>query len=285
MLKEYAINKQVNIRHLYTAFEVYYDSGFSFDGESHDFWEVVYVIDGVVEASADENVYRLSKNQMIFHKPMEFHKLWTPAGEHSHLFILSFIADGDSINEFRNSVFSLNVSQQEQMLRFINLFRNVSSKTRHTKPSPEYISHWNDTPYFSQIAANNLELLFLMLLEDNKKVSAVTHNPEAEIYNRIIKLMQNNINSQMSLLEIARSCNISVSTLKTLFSEYSGYGVHKYFIKLKINAAIELLQSGKSIAAISEELGFNNPNYFSYVFKRETGHSPRGYLQQMTKKK
>ena len=34
MLKEYAINKQVNISHLYTAFEVYYDSGFSFDGEN-----------------------------------------------------------------------------------------------------------------------------------------------------------------------------------------------------------------------------------------------------------
>ncbi len=277
-MQEHNIMKKIDIKLLYTVFEVFYDGGFSFDGESHDFWEIVYVIDGVAEVSADGNVYRLGENQMIFHKPMEFHKLWTPQGEHSHLFILSFVADGDAMDEFRDGVFFLNNEQQAQMMRFIDYFRKVSEKKRYTEPTSEYISHMYDTPYFSQLAGNCLETLLLMLLEDSKKVPALRHNEAVELYNRIIRLMQDNICGHLSLPELARRCNISVSTLKNIFSKYSGYGVHKYFIKLKINKAIELLRLGNSVTAISEELGFTNPNYFSFVFKRETGYSPRGYV-------
>ena len=135
-----------------------------------------------------------------------------------------------------------------------------------------------DTAYFSQLVGNCLETLLLMLLEDSKKVPAIRHNGEVELYNRSIMYMQDNICGHISLPELARECNISVSTLKNVFSKYSGYGVHKYFVKLKINRAIELLKQGKSVAQISEELKYNNPNYFSFAFKRETGYSPREYL-------
>ena len=40
-----------------------------------------------------------------------------------------------------------------------------------------------------------------------------------------------------------------------------------------MRTAIELLEKGALVSEVSEQLGFSNPNYFSLVFKRETGHT------------
>ena len=45
-----------------------------------------------------------------------------------------------------------------------------------------------------------------------------------------------------------------------------------YFVKMKINKAKELLRNtDMSISDISSKLSFDNPNYFSKVFKKNTG--------------
>ena len=96
----------------------------------------------------------------------------------------------------------------------------------------------------------------------------------------IIKILENNVCSQLSIQEIADMCNISVSLVNKIFARYSSGGIHKYFLKLKIIKAIELLSDGIEISQISERLAFNNQNYFSLVFKRETGLSPLNYKKK-----
>ena len=44
-------------------------------GESHDFWELVYVDAGEIEATADDKHYILSQGEAIIHRPMEYHNL------------------------------------------------------------------------------------------------------------------------------------------------------------------------------------------------------------------
>ena len=48
-------------------------NNFSFSGESHNFWEFVCVDKGEVGVSHGENYTILKKNDLIFHKPNEFH--------------------------------------------------------------------------------------------------------------------------------------------------------------------------------------------------------------------
>ena len=57
-------------------------------------------------------------------------------------------------------------------------------------------------------------------------------------------------------------------------------GIHKYLLKLKTAAAIQLLQQGCSVNEVSRQLGFANQNYFSTVFKRETGLPPSRYAKE-----
>ena len=56
----------------------------------------------------------------------------------------------------------------------------------------------------------------------------------------------------------------------------TGYTVQTLHEKLKMEAAKSLILEGKlTLSEIAERLGFQNGNYFSSVFKKNTGESPR----------
>ena len=71
---------------------------------------------------------------------------------------------------------------------------------------------------------------------------------------------------------------LSYSYFKKLFIDKYGCPPVKYITKLKINRACELLMTGKfSISEIANLCGFENVYYFSNVFKKHTGVSPKNY--------
>ena len=66
-----------------------------------------------------------------------------------------------------------------------------------------------------------------------------------------------------------------------MFSEFTGCGVGKYFLILKLVFAASLLKEGQSVKQVSEKLSFSTPNYFSTSFKREMKMSPKEYILKM----
>lgn len=71
---------------------------------------------------------------------------------------------------------------------------------------------------------------------------------------------------------------LSYSYFKKLFINNYGYPPVKYITRLKIKLACKLLQTTKlSISEISEICGFENVYYFSNVFKKQMGISPKNY--------
>ena len=64
--------------------------GYFYNGESHDFWEAVFILKGKAGITAGETVYSLREGQMIFHPPGEFHRLWNDGDEFLRIAIVSF---------------------------------------------------------------------------------------------------------------------------------------------------------------------------------------------------
>jgi AraC-like DNA-binding protein len=78
--------------------------------------------------------------------------------------------------------------------------------------------------------------------------------------------------------EIAARHHISISTLRRIIHEFSGYPLNEFIHRLKIAEAKNiLLNTDMSVKEISEELGYKDMFYFSRVFKRITGVSPSSY--------
>ena len=277
----YPIKEQIQITDMYSLFEAHYEKGYAFPGESHNFWECLYVMDGEVCVSGNERVYNLSQGAIVFHKPLELYKFIVNGREGAGLLIFSFSAQGPLTSYLAEKVFVLSAAQQgiiASMLSFLHEkaqewdIQALSGKSAHF-----FLEPFHTLPTYSQMLATFLQQLMLSLAE-TEAVSSVSSAPDAIIFSKAISYLNSNVQAQPQVPEIARYCNVSQSSIKRIFDKYAGMGIHKYLLKLKIKAAAELLQSGESVSLVAERLGFNNQGYFSRAFKRETGFAPSVFM-------
>lgn len=97
----------------------------------------------------------------------------------------------------------------------------------------------------------------------------------AEVQNYI----KANLSSRLSLNEVAAVFNFSPNYLSKLFSQYADMGFAHYISYERIQAAKKMLSHGHHhIYEVAEQLGFENAFYFSTVFKKIEGISPREFL-------
>ena len=97
------------------------------------------------------------------------------------------------------------------------------------------------------------------------------------IFTEGVRYIKDNLDKDVSINHLAAYLCVSSSKLKRVFSKYSALSLHKFMLAVKTEKAKELLKSGLSSKEVSRHLGFENQNYFSAVFKRETGKSPSAY--------
>lgn len=83
---------------------------------------------------------------------------------------------------------------------------------------------------------------------------------------------------ELSLNEIASHVNFSPNHLSMVFSQQTGWTLIKYLTDFRMNKAKELLRcTGKRSSEISIEVGYKDPHYFSYLFKKTQGMTPTQY--------
>lgn len=272
----YLVEEQIKIDRFYSAFRRHYEQGYGFKGEIHNFWECLFVISGSVQVSADERIYNLSAGDIIFHMPLELHKFTVLSEKGADMFIFSFSLEGKMAHYMEKKIFTLegkNKKLIEEMLEYMEQgFEKVCSPESKLSYK-QYIEPMKVLPLYSQTVAIYLYCLILFLIDENG-VTAFSTEPEAEIFKKAVDYMASNICSKLSVGDFARHCNVSEAGIKRIFAKYSGVGVHKYFLTLKIKTATGLLNSGMSVGQVAEKLGFSNQGYFSATFKRETGELP-----------
>lgn len=108
---------------------------------------------------------------------------------------------------------------------------------------------------------------------------------ENKIFDSILKYVQANITQKISLRSIADACSCSESTVSHLFKKYTNQAVKKYINNLRVKRAENLLvTSNLPIGKIAPLCGFENTNYFSTAFKKQTGKNPTEYRLQKIEK-
>lgn len=272
--------KILKIERFKTLFEGNYKSPYNFTGEFHPFWEAVYVTEGEVNVSGDERVYTLSRGDIIFHKPMEFHRLWSRKNKDIHVIIISFQATGSLLSQFEGRVLSLDDSSLLLMEQFIAFLKeSFDDKTGNFAKAMR--KGGQAAAGKIQIAINLFENFMISLPNHTLAPTKREKENVSETYRQILTELSANVCGWITIPELANKCNFSPAQIKRVFAKYSDIGIHKYFIKLKVAEAIKMLGDGKDIAEISRALSFSGQNYFSCVFKRETGYSPTAYREKL----
>ena len=272
MYPKMPIYKKVNIDSLHTIFTDTRDDNYKFEGESHDFWEVVCVLNGDVGVASNNELYTLHEGQTVFHKPMEFHNIWSENAKNT-VFIFSFNGTMPPLN---HKVY--NFGHKEKAL--------IDEIISHVPDVFEFdilnITKIKDGMDFeAERIVKMLELLIISFINNDKGNVSDISTKSAQNYLTIISVMNQNIDLNLSLPELAEICNMSISGIKKTFTKYSGMSVMKYFNELKIKKAQKLLKEGYSVKETSIILGYNDQNYFSVVFKKATGIPPVKYKNKI----
>lgn len=124
-------------------------------------------------------------------------------------------------------------------------------------------------------------LLLLSKLIKNADKSIVPATREKAKYRRVREILtyiNNNYRMELSVHKIAFDNCLSVSRMMALFAEVVGMSPVVYVNRYRISAACEMLAgSNVTIAEVANAVGINDQLYFTRVFKKFKGVSPRQY--------
>jgi len=269
MYGKVCVDNNFRITNLYTAFRSRYEENYYFQGEQHDFWELVAVLSGQIGVTAGSEVFVLDQGQAILHPPREFHRLWSEGNSCPEIVIFTF--DGENMPRSQGKIFQMeNPAEPERVvehLRSACVTRGISLTEIREGAQ---LAGWQ--------AVKELELLVLRLLRSAGARTTV-NSRSARNFETIVNTLQTNLHRHLSISEIAQMCYMSPVSVKQTFSRYAGMSIMAYFNNLKITAAISMLKSGMTVQEVAQRLGFSSQNYFSTVFKRIRGVSPSTFKQ------
>lgn len=264
------IGGNFEITELYTAFRRDYKTGYYFSGEFHDFWEIVIVLSGEIGITAGSRVMRLSRGQCVLHCPSEFHRIWNDNSLHPQIIIFSFSCR--NMPEMQSRFFSVS---DELLAEAEATLGEIIASFERSGISVVGIKNMDSIDYLA--AAKKLELFILHVLSGNSSDIKTAASQTAKNYSAIIRAIEENLDKNIGIAELAEICRMSEVNLKKTFARYGGGGVKAYYNRMRMNKAVALIRSGKSVSETAEILGFSNQNYFSASFKRIVGCSPSDF--------
>ncbi|MBQ2921936.1 MAG: helix-turn-helix transcriptional regulator [Tyzzerella sp.] len=276
----------ITVDSIYTIHYFEYTNNFYFAGESHDFWEFIYVDKGSVDICMDDKQITLKKGDIAFHRPNEFHKVSTFGHTAPNLVVISFESHSP-LMEF----FCCQVLKTEQRER--SLLADVLIEAKRLFESPlddPYLTEMirkDDAPIGTeQLIKIHLEQFLIHLVQRYtlEEESNLEYSPQntTDIFKRVTAYMEDNIAKHLTIEQICWDNMIGRTKLQKIFHVETGIGIIDYFSKMKISAAKHMIRDGKlNFSQISEQLGYSSIHYFSRQFKKITGMSPSDYASSV----
>ncbi len=282
------LNIEVNISSIYTIHYFKYGKNFKYQGEQHNFWELVYLDSGTASIVADNNGIQLKQGQAFLHAPNEYHSINTDDD-----FANSVIITFDSNSECLFSLCGRVLAFGEYEKSLLNIIINEAKTNYADKLNDIYLTKMtkkaNAQFATEQIIKNCIELLFISLLRNFDTVPSTSIQlgvtcGAGKIVESVCAILKEKLNSstKISLNEISYKLGFSKSYIKSQFKKKTGTSVIQYYIDMKIDKAKKLLSQQKNtISEISDLLGFSSVFYFSRQFKAHTDMSPSEYINSI----
>ncbi len=281
------LSAEINVSRLISAFFYDIPEDFGNPGEQHPGWEFVFVEQGKISIHADDMAYIIKSGEMVCHKPFEFHTLKPYQGKAS-IIVICFEGEGANMKYFNNKILSINQRQKQYLNDIVdNAGKLLLPKSPYDiltdgtmERSPE------GTKANEQYIKNTIELLLLSLMNSHatemqkRIISYEQHRLSTVITSEIINYLSEHISEKILLSDISAKFSYSLSSIKRIFKNKTGYSVIDYLNNMRIEEAKEMLKKDITVEEISNMLGFANVYYFSNVFKKRTGKSPTKYRSE-----
>ena len=131
------------------------------------------------------------------------------------------------------------------------------------------------------VMCNGLAMELLAEFGRAKKNAPMTVADAEYAIQRTTEEIQKYYQETRSVENYAHMCNMSISWFIRQFKAYTGVSPQQYIIRVRMEKACRLLEETSfRVSEIALMVGYENPLYFSRLFKKNTGDSPSGYRQR-----
>lgn len=228
-------------------------------------YNLIYLTKGMIEAEIDGKEISISSNGFILYPP-HMQQDYCQRGAHS--FYLRFTGTAsDELIEMAGlkGVYFYQLEKEEPRIR--RLIEKIFSSAALKKSETEVESIANLT-------------LLIAELGRIVKTRSNASNADDRIA-QILPLMNYRFSREIDLDQYAKELNLSRSRFYHLFKKTMGCAPYTYILDLRLEHAAEyLLSTNDPISQISYSVGFTDPFYFSRLFKKKFGISPKNFRNQ-----
>ena len=257
-----------------------YESG-SFMWHWHPEIEITYVRKGTMCYKVNNLVYHLKEGDIVFNNSGALHS-GTMENQEDCAYIPVTFDPRLIYGFFQSTINSKYVDPviQDSMLPAICIDQ---SESWH-KPFREYllriIALDEKKPDFYELDITIcLQSMWRLLLEH------ITYEPQASRensleYDRIKKILsyiEENYQNKITLNDIAGHIHLCESECTRLFKRHMNTTLFAFLQEYRIERSLEFLQADQPVSAVADKAGFSDPNYYSKVFAKIKGCSPREY--------
>lgn len=235
----------------------------------------LFMIDGNTCHGVDLEQFHICNNELLFILPHQIHQL-PPAAEGNDYFKLGFEEECLSLlpRQYPFLINPFNIQKIEfspaAASRLKSIFAMLLQLLSDMHTDPELIlAHLNallteiNTAYFS-----------------TDKHLADDHLSK---YIRFKLLVEEHLTAHPTIIAIAEKLAINTNSLYTLVKHYSGLSPKEFITsRLMLEAKRRLYYSKSSIKELAYDLGFNDPEYFSRLFRKTTGKTIARFVQDLS---
>lgn len=285
--KSVYLEDSISIHHIISVHYFQYMSNFSFPGESHDFWELVCVDRGEIDAAAGQKLLSLKKGNILFHKPNEFHNVITNGKVSPSLVVIGFECRSPAMKAFEEQLLTVQETEKELLARIIIEAGNTFEGRLDDPYQEELLFHPEALSFGSaQLIRHYLEELLIHLyrryftysLPVRSSLFLAEDSSGNEAYNRVVRYMEDHMGEHLTIDQICRDNLMGRSQLQKLFKEIRGCGVIEFFSMMKVDTARQMIRDNQlNFTQIADRLGYNSIHYFSRQFKQLTSMTPSEY--------
>ena len=234
-------------------------------------YQILYVANGKTHFWFDGREEIVSTGHMVLYKPEEIQKYVYYLEDNPEVFWIHFTGrDVKNILAYHGISLDEHVFYCGVLPDYKALFRKIIQELQ--------LCRYGYEDYIASLFNDILLLVDRQQHEQKKATGDVQEQIE-----RAAAYFNENYNTKISIDDYAESLHISTNWFIHNFKQYAGMSPAQYILSLRmVNAQSLLERTTYNIKEISEIVGYENPLYFSRVFKKEIGKSPAQYRKEMT---
>ena len=238
-------------------------------------FQIIYVSAGTAHFhfGSAQNDTVVSAGNMVIYRPKEFQKYEYYATDQTEVYWVHFTG-GNVKNILRSYGITddMRVVYAGTSLEYVRIFKKMIAVRQRRQAD------------YEEMLAMLLRHLFILLHRQLSKQRVLKNEYLDSEMDLAAQYFNDNYNSDISIQNYAASRGMSVSWFIRNFKDYTGSTPMQYIVSVRITNAQMLLETTKyTVTEIGRIVGYENPLYFSRVFRRQKGFSPSAYRKTVSK--